>query len=181
LVSWVDLLPTCLGAVGAPAPEGISGRSFMPVLRGETVRHRDRIFATHSGDGTMNQYPLRVVRTEEWKYIRNLDPTAEHHSHIDKGVGVDGRDYWNSWVEQAKNSPAAAAVVDRYHHRPAEELYDLRSDPDEQHNLAGDPAHATTLATLRADLDAWMKAQGDEGLATERALPDPRARTETSK
>ena len=25
-----------------------------------------------------------------------------------------------------------------------------------------------------ADLDAWMKEQGDEGLKTERALPDPR-------
>ena len=28
-------------------------------------------------------------------------------------------------------------------------LYDLQSDPDEQHNLAGDPAHADTAEQLR--------------------------------
>jgi hypothetical protein len=41
-------------------------------------------------------------------------------------------------------------------------------------NLAADPRHADRLKALRADLDAWMKDQGDEGLKTERALPDPR-------
>ena len=56
-----------------------------------------------------------------------------------------------------------------------EELYDLDADPWELTNLADDPAHAKTLARLRADLDAWMDDQGDEGLATERALPDPRS------
>jgi len=34
-----------------------------------------------------------------------------------------------------------------------EELYDLRSDPQESRNLAGDPGHQETLAELRAKLD----------------------------
>ena len=177
LVSWVDLLPTCLDAAGGPAPAGISGRSFLGVLRGETNTHHDQIFGTHSGDGAMNRYPIRSVRTRDWKYIRNLDPTAEHTTHVDKGnPGADGRAYFDSWVERAKTDPTAAAIVDRYHHRPAEELYDLKADPREQHNLAADPAHAATLAQLRGEVDAWMKAQGDEGLATERALPNPQAK-----
>ena len=29
---------------------------------------------------------------------------------------------------------------------------------------------------LRADLDAWMAANGDRGLATERELPNPNAK-----
>lgn len=37
----------------------------------------------------------------------------------------------------------------------------LTSDPDELHNLAADPRQATRLASLRADLDAWMQQQGD--------------------
>jgi uncharacterized sulfatase len=177
MVSWVDLLPTCLEAVGGAPPEGIGGRSFLGVLRGEKDSHRERVFVTHSGDGNMNKYPLRVVRTRDWKYVRNLDPTAEHHTHVDKGAaGSDGRSYWDSWARKAKTDPAAAAVVRRYHTRPAEELYDLKADPWEQHNLAADAAHADTLAKLRADLDAWMRQQGDEGLATERNLPDPRAK-----
>lgn len=174
LVSWLDLLPTCLEAAGGKAPEGINGRSFLPVLRGEKTAHRDRVFATHSGDGSFNVYPIRAVRTKDWKYVRNLDPDAEHHTHVDKAAGGDGRDYWDSWAEKAKTDPAAAAVVRRYHTRPAEELYDLRADPWELTNLAADPAHAATIKSLRADLDAWMKAQGDQGLKTERSLPDPR-------
>ncbi|HJZ60279.1 MAG TPA: hypothetical protein VKE74_35375, partial [Gemmataceae bacterium] len=132
------------------------------------------VFVTHSGDGDMNRYPLRAVRTRDWKYIRNLDPGAEHHTHIDKAEASDGRAYWDSWVEKARTDPAAAAVIRRYHTRPAEELYDLTADSWELRNLAADPGHAARLVALRADLDAWMKDQGDEGLKTERALPDPR-------
>jgi uncharacterized sulfatase len=181
MVSWIDLLPTCLEAAGGEAPEGISGRSFLPVLRGEPSQHRDKVFVTHSGDGDMNRYPIRAVRTREWKYIRNLDPAAEHHTHIDKAAAGDGRDYWDSWVEAAKNDPAAAEFVGRYHTRKAEELYHLTNDPWELTNLAGVPAHAETLQTLRRDLDAWMAEQGDEGLKSDRSLPDPRAKKKAAR
>jgi uncharacterized sulfatase len=177
MVSWVDILPTCLEAVGGKPPGGLSGRSFLGVLRGQKDSHRDRVFVTHSGDGSMNRYPLRAVRTRDWKYVRNLDPAAEHHTHVDLGkAGTDGRDYWDSWAQKAKTDPAAAAVVRRYHTRPAEELYDLADDPWELKNLAADPRHGERLRALRADLDAWMRDQGDEGLAAERALPDPQAK-----
>jgi uncharacterized sulfatase len=153
------------------------------VLRGGRDAHRDQVFVTHSGDGDMNRYPLRAVRTRDWKYVRNLDPAGEYHSHIDKGTDpdADGRNYWDSWVAKAKSDPAAAATVRRYHARPAEELYDLTADPHELNNLAADPAHAGRLKALRAGLDAWMRGQGDEGLKTERSLPDPRAKKEDKK
>lgn len=167
MVSWLDLLPTCLAAAGAPPPEGLSGRSFLPVLRGEKSAHRDHVFATHSGDGKMNEYPMRAVRSRDWKLIRNLTPDAEFHSHVDRAQGEDGRGYWASWEAKAATDASAAAVVRRYHHRPAEELYDLRTDPWEMNNLAALPQHAARLAQLRTDLAAAMKADGDAGLASE--------------
>jgi uncharacterized sulfatase len=177
MVSWVDLLPTLLDAVGAAPPavgQGagqISGRSFLPVLLGRSDDHRDRIFLTHSGDGKMNLYPQRAVRTRDYKYLRNLDPDAEYHSHVDKAAANPTEEkYFSSWVEKAKTDPAAAKVLDAYYKRPAEELYDLKADPQETRNLVGDPAHAQTLANLRTDLDGWMTANGDEGLKTERQL-----------
>lgn len=175
MVNWVDFLPTCLEAVGAtPPPTGekpgqISGRSFLGVLLGKTNNHRDRIFTTHSGDGKMNEYPIRSVRSREWEYIRNLAPNTEHHTHVDKAQGEDGKGYWSSWERKAANDAAAAAIVKRYHTRPAEELYNLDADPHELRNLAGDPAQARRLAQFRSELDAMMKAEGDEGLATENA------------
>jgi len=180
MVSWIDILPTCLEAAGGQPPKDLSGRSFLNVLLGKTDRARDRVFLTHSGDGKMNEYPIRGVRTRRWKYIRNLDPMGEFHSHVDRGKqGSDGRNYWDSWVERAKSDPAAAEIIRRYHHRPPEELYDLENDPSETTNLVGVEANAETLAELRADLDAWMEAQGDRGMETERSLPDPSAKKAT--
>jgi N-acetylglucosamine-6-sulfatase len=64
------------------------------------------------------------------------------------------------------------------------ELYDLAADPLELRNLAGDPAHAATVAALRAELEQRMRETGldpandpmplDEGIGT--ALPDARIR-----
>ena len=45
----------------------------------------------------------------------------------------------------------------------------MQQDPLEWNNLADDPALAPVLKELQAELDAWMKAQGDEGQATELA------------
>jgi N-sulfoglucosamine sulfohydrolase len=174
MVSWIDLLPTCLEAAGGKVAKGLDGRSFLPVLRGEKAAHRDRVFFTHSGDGDMNRYPIRAVRTRDWAYIRNLDPDAKHTTHVEKAASGDGRVYWDTWVAKAKTDAAAAAIVRRYHNRAAEELYDLKADPLQLNNLVAEPAHAATLKALRAHLDRWMQDHGDEGMKTERNLPDPR-------
>ncbi len=64
------------------------------------------------------------------------------------------------------------------------ELYHLKTDPDELHNLAKDPAHAAMRASLEKQLTELLAAQGltpdkdqmppDEGIKT--ALPDQKIR-----
>lgn len=168
MISLVDLLPTVIEAAGGQAPADLDGQSFLQVLRGQKADHRDRIFTTHSRDGTMNVYPIRAVRTPAWCYMRNLNFNGTHTTHIDKALAKDGLYYWLSWVEKAKTDRAAATLVERYHKRPAEELYDLKSDPYQLRNVALDPAHGDRLTKLRADLDAWMAQQQDKGLETEK-------------
>jgi N-sulfoglucosamine sulfohydrolase len=161
MVSWVDILPTLVELAGGSEPRDLDGRSFARVLRGETQRHRERIFATHSGDGRMNIYPMRSVRTRDWKYILNLHPEFEYTTHIDAAQDRDGVRYWRTWEAEAKTNATATKMVGRYHARPKEELYDLRSDPLEQENLAEDSVHANRLKPFREELEAWMKTQGD--------------------
>jgi len=161
MVSWVDILPTLLDLTGTPAPAGLDGKSFAGVLLGKTNQHRDVIYTTHSGDGPENVYPIRSVRTDHYKYIRNLHPEYQHTNHSDlyrkDGAGA----YWNSWMEKAKTDSAAARLVRKYHVRPAEELYDLYQDPQEQVNQAANPKYAAQLKKMRAMEDAWMREQGD--------------------
>ncbi len=175
IVQWTDFLPTLIEAAGGKPPAEIDGKSFLRVLHGETTTHRDLIFTTHSSDNRFNVYPLRTVRDERWKYIRNLHPEFAFTTHIDLPVRLGQREFFASWEKQAQTNPQAAAILKRYHERPAEELYDLENDPHEQRNLAANPARGDELRRLRAELDVWLKQQGDKLSVLEkpRLLSDP--------
>ena len=163
MIQWIDILPTLIEVAGGEAPKDIDGRSFASVLRGTAKEHRSEIFTTHSGDGDKNVYPIRSLRTGDFKYIMNLIPDHAHTTHIDRGGGSgDGWRYFDEWVAAAKTDSTAATTVHSYHQRPGEELYDIRNDPDELHNLAADPAQGERLTSMRSQLEAWMKSQGDK-------------------
>ena len=160
MVSLVDLLPTMCAAAGETTPAGIDGRSFLNVLEGKSGEARDAIFAAHTGDLEMNQAPMRTIRTKRLKYIENLAPEIPFTTHISRGE--DAEKYWKDWVARSATAPAAAAVVSRYEHRPAEELYDVAADPYELHNLADAPAYADQKAKLRERLHQWRIEQGED-------------------
>lgn len=183
MVSWLDLLPTLLVTVGDTLPPGLDGRPFTAAWSAPaTATHRDHLFTTHDHDGRANVYPLRSVRTERWKYIRNLHPDWIHSTHSDRFRKADAGAYFWSWEAAATHDPTAALLLNRYRQRPGEELYDLAADPDELNNLAADSRYASTLTTMRTELDAWMQDQGDDGqvpvapwLAGDPALLDPQS------
>lgn len=171
MVSWVDLMPTLIDCAGGHVSDGIDGRSFARVLRRPTASHRKEIYTTHTGDGIMNVYPIRAIRTARYKYIRNLRPDCYHSNHSDILRKPDAGAYWNSWEEKAKNDSQARQLINRYYVRPAEELYDVINDPLEQHNLATLPAYRTQMGKLARKLDKWMQQQGDKQLIYENPYP----------
>jgi uncharacterized sulfatase len=175
MVSWIDMLPTLLEAVGGKAPHDIDGLSFLPVLLGEKASHRDRIFTTHTGDGRWNVYPMRGLRVDGWNYILNLHPEFAFTTHIDLVKNKQDRAMWDSWIAAAASDKQASATVTRYHQRPREELYDLKSDPGELHNLAEKPEYAARLKKMRQEVRDWMKQQGDRETvdAKPRLLSEP--------
>ncbi len=108
MVSWVDIFPTLIDIAGGKVPASLDGRSFAPVLHGETDSHRDRIFTTHSGDRLMNVYLSRSVRTERYKVIWNPHPEFAFTSHIDLLLRETSGDYFKEWTEAAKTDTHAA-------------------------------------------------------------------------
>lgn len=169
MVSWIDLIPTLLDIAGAKANEEVDGRSFKYTLSDPVALHRDRIFTTHDNDGRANVYPIRSVRTDRWKYIRNLRPEWIHSTHSDRyRLSTAGAYFW-SWEEAAGKDHHASLILNRYRQRPGEELYDLEADPDELNNLAADPRFADTVISLRQELTKWMADQNDNGQVT----PEP--------
>jgi uncharacterized sulfatase len=116
---------------------------------------------------------MRALRTARYKYILNIAPSVLYTTHMDLATDHDGgREYWPSWRTASFNDVRAAAILWRYHNRPAEELFDLEADPSEVRNLAGDPAYAGTLAGFRNELARWRAEQGDTRTGPE-VVPPP--------
>ena len=161
-ISFVDVLPTFIELAGGTAPDSMDGRSFAKVLSGEVDSHRTFIFGTHTNDGISNgvPYPIRSVSDGRYKYIVNLAHETSYQNNIVVGNERFGP-LWNSWIEKARDDPQAASLVEKYLHRPAEELYDLREDPYELHNVVTDPELATIKSGLRQELARWMAEQND--------------------
>ena len=167
MVQYVDVLPTLVEAAGGTPPEGLDGRSFLGVLDGKTDTHNDAVFGVHTTRGInfgSECYPIRSIRTETHKYILNLNHEVPF---VNTLIVTDKDGFWKSWERDAETSPVAAHLIRRYQERPAEELYDVVNDPYEMHNLAGDPANRALMDGFRERLEAWMRQQGDEGVATE--------------
>lgn len=162
VMSLSDIVPTMLDIAGGKSALKLDGSSVLRTLKGKGYAGTGYAYASHTGDHQMNRSPARMVRTKQFKYILNLAPEIEFNTHMNKAKDHDGgREYWPSWQKKAENDAHAKKVLDLYHHRPAEELYDVLTDPQEMNNLAADPKHASILKKLRKKVVSWRKQQGD--------------------
>ena len=168
LVQYADVVPTLLDAAGGKlAGKHLDGSSFLPVLLGRTNKHREYVYAMHNNVPEGPPYPIRSVRDCRFRYIRNLTPQATYIERHLMGV-AEHNPYWATWMFTAADNPHTYALVHRYLHRPAEELYHTSEDPFEQHNLANDARYAAVKARLSVELDRWMSEQQDPGVKLDR-------------
>ncbi len=167
LVQYADVLPTLVDAAGGEVTKHkYDGASFLSVLMDKTSRHRKYVYGMHNNIPEGPAYPVRTISDGKYRYIRNLTPDEiyiEKHLMGWSGKGELNNPYWATWIRDAWNDPKTYHLVKRYMRRPAEQLYHTANDPYELNNLVADPAVADIKARLSAELDRWMKQQGDPG------------------
>lgn len=165
MVEYVDLCPTFIEVAGGKIPEGLDGKSFLPVLKGEKQEHKKHVFGMMTTRGIINgseHYGIRSVRSETHKLIVNLTPDVEFRNIAMKTP------FFLSWEALAKKGDARAIyLVNRFKRRPAIELYNVVTDPLETKNIAGKEENSEIIKSLRKELNEWMLEQGDLGQATE--------------
>jgi arylsulfatase A-like enzyme len=160
-VTFADLAPTFLEAAGVAPPTAMSARSFLSALESEAggLLDADRTRAFSSIELHCGRYPMRALRTAEYLYVRNYEP--ERPINVCATYWESEAGYAPTWIsvlalEQA--SPMYQRIVGT---RPAEELYDLATDPYQLENVAADEAYAAVRAHLAAELDAELRRTGD--------------------
>jgi N-sulfoglucosamine sulfohydrolase len=191
-VTLTDLAPTFLEAGGVALPNGINGKSLGPILaaresgqvdpgRTWVITGRER----HVGNARAGNkpYPQRGLRTKDYLYIRNFHPerspmgdpgavsatAAPTASLLENDTFVAFADMdaspTKAWLVAHRNDELGKRYFDHaFGKRPAEELYDLKSDPDQTRNVAADPPFEAVRKRLADQMTKILTDSGDPRL-----------------
>ncbi|MDO8538832.1 MAG: sulfatase-like hydrolase/transferase [Opitutaceae bacterium] len=160
LVSFVDFAPTVLSLCGLEIPAHMQG---VPFLGPKTRPPRTIVFGGKDRQGERAD-TIRYVHDGRFHYLRNFQPHlpwAQHISYVHQHPSMQA---WQRLHDAGELKGAAARFFET---KPSEELYDVRADPWETRNLAGDSQYRGELERLRATCRAEMKRAGDLGLLPE--------------
>jgi arylsulfatase A-like enzyme len=188
-VNLMDLTPTFLDVAGVKHPSGLNGKSLWPILTSEkaglvdpgrtwVVTGRERhVAAARAGN---KPYPHRGLRTRDYLYIRNFAPdrspmgdpglvkedSAPSAQELETDTFVAFADMdaspTKAWLIQHRADPEWKWYYQfAFGKRPAEELYDLKNDPDQMKNVAEDPKFEAVLEQMRARLTRILTDAGD--------------------
>jgi arylsulfatase A-like enzyme len=180
-VSLTDFAPTFLEAAELEVPPSMTGRSLLGLLSGRESGNGDaaRDFVLVGKERhvpgqeapDMGGYPCRGLRTHDFLYLRNFEPDRWPSGTPNfQNAAVPG-----AWLADCDNGPTKTSMVEArdqdpqhkllydlaFAKRPAEELYDLRVDPDQLRNVAGQEAYRQIQRELAAKLIEQLRASGD--------------------
>lgn len=144
MVSQMDLFPTFCELLGIDPPSWLEGRSLMPLLRDDTERLHEALFAEVNYHGAYE--PMRSVRTDRFRYVRRYD--GRNRPVLPNCDDGESKSYLleNGW---GARPPAGEA------------LYDLVLDPYETNNIIADPRRREVIEDLKSRLQLWMEETRD--------------------
>jgi arylsulfatase A-like enzyme len=122
LVSTLDIPPTILEYAGMDAPEHMEGKSLSSLMTNNKLPWREEIFLENLYTGRDNPF-CEGIRQGNWKYIRMYDGKL---------------DYLEEDVDFRDRKP------------DFEQLFNLKEDPGEYHNLIGAYEGKAFLEDIRA-------------------------------
>ncbi|SKA80956.1 Arylsulfatase A [Prosthecobacter debontii] len=159
-----DFAPTFMELAGLKPHEQMTGKSLLGILKSDQsgfIENREVMLAGKERHdlGRPNDwgYPVRAIRTKDYLYVHNFNPERWP-------AGNPETDYGN--CDPSPTKELLKALGGTYYDmsfgkRPADELYDLKSDPEGVINLANDLAHAPVMNELREKMMTMLKEEGD--------------------
>ncbi len=168
-VDFIDITTATLALGGAEIPEHIQGRDFLNLrdneVKDENYSYRNRI------DNSCEV--VRSVRDSNYIYIRNFYPQKGWRY---AAYSATESPWMNISMEvEAKKEYTLNSDINRKNayfmpRKPIEELYDIKKDPDQMNNLAGEEEQQERLLKMRDKLKTWMLEICDGGLLTEQEM-----------
>lgn len=157
--SSIDAPVTILGLAGVDVPSYLDGQAFA----GPGVVPRRYAFSGRNRVDEQIDF-VRTVRDRRYRYIRNYLPHLVYGQHSQYMWQQAGVRQWETLHLAGELDELQSRF---WGTRPADELYDLLSDPDEVVNLAGLPEHRDRVRRMRLALNDHMVAINDNGFIPE--------------
>ena len=136
VMTHLDLTPTFIDLAGAEPLRGMEGRSFAPLLRGETDQHRDAVI------------------------VERITALPEAREFVGKEGAPEPAGDYDPIYDQVDMRVKMLVTEDwkllHYGSAPYGELYDVKNDPEDLNNLWDDPQYASIRAELTERLLAEL-------------------------
>lgn len=189
LIGFTDFAPTFLQAAGLDVPPEMTGHSFLDILvQGKSRVGREAVFTERERHAAVRKgnvgYPCRAVRTHHFLYIHNFRPDrwpagdpadsggSGETEDLAKGAfgDIDGGPTKQYLLEHRDEPGVEPFFMRATAKRPAEELFDLSTDPWTMKNLADNPQYSGVRKRMYSILQNWMEE-----------TQDPRARSDDDR
>jgi len=156
LVSLMDLTATWLDMAGISIPEKVEGQSLLPLFTGGNYRSREHIFVDRNWHD--NWAPARAAIGKRYKLIQNYRLNTGYLASLDI---LQSGSYKS--IQMLKNQGALKGPLTWYENTstPQQEFYDLKNDPGEWNNIAGDESMKSKIKDLEIALSDWMNSTHD--------------------
>ncbi|XP_046662156.1 LOW QUALITY PROTEIN: N-sulphoglucosamine sulphohydrolase [Homalodisca vitripennis] len=171
LVSLLDLAPTVLDWFHILYPltyPVFTGQSLLPILIQERATDNEAVFASHSLHEVTMYYPMRAIRTHDFKLIHNLNYLMPFPIDQDFYLSPSFQDLLNR--TQRERITAWYRSLKEYYYRPQWELFNIKADPEEVENLAYNVTFKDVVESLRRRLDSWRQDTQDPWLCAPSAV-----------
>ena len=155
-VSSVDVMPSLLELLDVKPPPGMDGRSWVPLLNGETQPDRDFVVTHVNTVSSGKSFAQRCIRTKDRSLMFHAWAGGPDKFRVEAMSGLSF-DAMNASTD-VKIQARVKQLVDG---EPLM-LFDTASDPTERKNLINDPKYSNDVAELSKKLLAHMKRTDDQ-------------------
>lgn len=173
-VNFTDLAPTFLQAAkvddAVPIMQPTSGKSLFDIFEsassGIVVPSRDHVLVGKErhdiGRPNAGGYPIRGICKGDWLFLQNFATDRWPAGNPETGyLNCDASPTKTAILEMRRRGESQKFWGLAFGKRPAEELYDLKEDPDCVENLAESSQHADRKKLLKEQMVSELKEQGD--------------------
>ena len=165
LVSSVDVMPSVLELLDVKPPTGMDGRSWAPLLKGETQSDRDFVITHVNTVSSAKSFAQRCVRTKDRSLMFHAWVGGPDKFRVEAMSGLSFA------AMNASTDTAIQARVKQLVEGETLMLFDTATDPSERNNLIYDPKYSSEVAELSRRLLAHMKKTDDpQTMAFEAAI-----------